>query len=133
MTRGLPLALAVVLAGCATMPPAPPGQLEDRAARYQCSDGAAFTARFDPYGEAATLTFERLDPTDPDARSQDGDFRITLPAQMTGSGIWYAGGGWALRGKGDAATLTRPDGRRSECRVGAEPGAGPIMSSPDAI
>jgi membrane-bound inhibitor of C-type lysozyme len=113
----------VVLAACATVPPAPPGELEYSDARYTCADGTAFTARFDRLGEGATLTFERADPDDPDATSQDRDFRIVLSGQPAASGMWYQGSGWSLRGKGDAATLTRPDGRSSACAASGAPPA----------
>jgi len=113
--------LAASLAGCATMPPPPPGVLPIEAARFACADGTSFTALFDPDGDAATLTFQRFDRDDPDALEQDRRFRVALTAQRVGSGFWYAGGGWSLRGKGAAATLARPDGRTAECRAGGAP------------
>jgi len=104
----------------------PPGATETVAARYACADGTAFTARFDRFGEGAVLTFERFDRDDPDGPPQDKEFRIVLGSQRPASGIWYAGSGWSLRGKGEVATLTRPDGRTSGCRAGdAAPGAPP--------
>ena len=115
------LGLAAWLAGCATMPPPPPGVLPVEAARFSCTDGTNFTALFDPQGFDATLTFERFDRDDPDALVQDRRFRVAMTAQRAGSGFWYVGSGWSLRGKGSAATLTRPDGRISECRADGQP------------
>ena len=38
-----------------------------------------------------------------------------LDAQRAGSGIWYAGGGYTLRGKGDEADFTRPGEAETHC------------------
>lgn len=130
--RGIWLVAVLAAAGCATVPPVPPGQTADSFARYACTDGARFTARFDRWGEQAVLTFERHDPEDLQAKEQDGDFRVVLAGQPVGSGIWYAGGGWSLRGKGDAATLVRPDGRTADCRAGGG-ASGPVASGPNAV
>lgn len=120
------MAVAALLAGCATGVEAPPGNLADAAARYVCTDGTGFTARFDRWGESAVLSFEGRDRYDPDATSQDRGFRIALAGQRVASGMGYAGGGWSLRGKGDAATLTRPDGRTSDCTAGSNGAGGPV-------
>ena len=117
------LVLAASLTACATMPPPPAGVLPVKVARFACADGTSFTALFDPEGHDATLTFQRVDRDDPDALEQDRRFRIALTAQRVGSGFWYAGSGWSLRGKGSAATLTRPDGRTAECRAGGPAGS----------
>lgn len=110
--------LALPLAGCATYPEVAPGVLETAGARYRCSDGSAFTARFAPAGDAATLTFDDTTPDLSDGYAQDRQFQVALTSQRPASGIWYAGGGWSLRGKGDAADLSRPDGRTATCRAG---------------
>jgi membrane-bound inhibitor of C-type lysozyme len=114
--------LAPALAACATVPVAAPGELEQGAARYRCDDGTLFTARFDREGGPATLTFEQPDPSTGAPDAIDRDFRVVLEPQPVGSGMWYAGGGWSLRGKGPDATLTRPDGRMATCRAGGPAG-----------
>jgi len=116
--------MAVLATGCvAGTPSLPAGMMAIEAARYRCADGAAFTARFDREGAGATLAFDR---DDPDAMPHERGYLVALTTQRPGSGIWYAGGGWSLRGKGADATLTRPDGRSSACRSGGPaPGNAP--------
>lgn len=116
MTRAM--LLLPLVAGCAAMPELPPGTIPVAAARYGCDDGTRFTARFDEYDQAHL----RFEETDPAIAGIEPDFRITLTGQRPGSGIWYAGSGWSLRGKGADATLTRPDGRVSQCRAGPDAG-----------
>ncbi len=70
-------------------------------ALYRCTDGTAFRATFDNDRDTATLTL----PTG----------RVTLKGQRPASGIWYAGSGYDLRGKGTAATLGRPKARPLTC------------------
>jgi membrane-bound inhibitor of C-type lysozyme len=41
-----------------------------------------------------------------------------LDAQRTGSGIWYSGGGYNLRGKGNTADFTRPGKPATHCTAG---------------
>lgn len=70
-------------------------------ARYSCGD-LRFTASFDNQGDSATLELP-------------GETPMTLAGQRPASGIWYAGGGWELRGKGNTATLTRPGAPTVNC------------------
>ncbi|WP_197054235.1 MliC family protein [Sphingomonas sp. 37zxx] len=74
-------------------------------ARYACTDGSSFVASFDHVASALTLR-------------RGGRTLGTLARQPTGSGIHYAGGGIALRGKGDAATITFADRPPLECTAG---------------
>jgi hypothetical protein len=63
--------------------------------RYRCMDGSKLAVRFDyPAGTAAV--------------SRDGQALGVLVGQKPASGIWYKTGPVELRGKGDAATFTRP-------------------------
>lgn len=75
-------------------------------ARYACGDAVVLNVRFD--NRAGTASLRRGDA--PPA---------TLEQQRAASGIWYAGGGWELRGKGDAATITPPGGAAMACRAAA--------------
>lgn len=70
-------------------------------AHYSCAD-LRFTASFDNEADTVTLTLP-------------GEAPVTLAGQRPASGIWYAGDGWELRGKGDAAMLTRPGGAPVNC------------------
>lgn len=71
--------------------------------RYACRrDAPGFNARFDARSDTASLTFE------------DGEVAI-LRGQPAGSGMWYRGDGYELRGKGATATLTDPDGDVVDC------------------
>jgi membrane-bound inhibitor of C-type lysozyme len=91
----------VALSACATTPFAPPPVVE---ARYRCADGTALAVRFDNRADTATVV---------EARGA-----TVLRGQRPASGIWYAGEGYSLRGKGDAARFDRPDGTGQECRAG---------------
>lgn len=71
-------------------------------ARYTCTGNFAFTARFDNRAGTATL-------------SRNGKTLATLDQQRAASGIWYRGQGYDLRGKGNAATLIRPNGKPLDC------------------
>ena len=71
-------------------------------AAYRCDDGTRFTVRFD--ASAAQVQW-------PDGR------RATLPQQRAASGMWYAGKGYELRGKGDDATWTEPQKPAISCRA----------------
>jgi len=62
---------------------------------YRCIDGSRINVRFDNRADTATV------------RSA-GTVLAVLRGQRPASGIWYAGGGYELRGKGKAATFTRP-------------------------
>lgn len=71
-------------------------------ADYTCTGNFAFTARFDNRAGTATLV-------------RNGKTLATLDQQRAASGIWYRGQGYNLRGKGNAATLTRPNGKPLDC------------------
>jgi membrane-bound inhibitor of C-type lysozyme len=71
-------------------------------ADYRCADGYAFHIAFDNRANTAAL-------------SVHGKQLAVLDAQRTGSGIWYAGGGYNLRGKGDEADFTRPGEDATHC------------------
>ena len=73
-------------------------------ARYRCMDGNRVVARFDNRADTVTLT-------------RSGKPLATLDGQKPASGIWYRKGGYELRGKGDAATLTTPGQPPIACTV----------------
>lgn len=77
---------------------------ETPTADYDCGD-LRFTVSFD--NEADTATLALLDGAP-----------AVLAGQRPASGIWYAGDGWELRGKGDEATLTRPGEPPVSCTAG---------------
>lgn len=84
--------------------PSPTPTIPDRAvARYRCEDGTTFRATFDNRRDTATLALPA------------GTLR--LAGQRPASGIWYAGQGYELRGKGKTATLTRPEAPPLTCRA----------------
>jgi len=71
----------------------PDGPADHVSLRYRCIDGSRFRASFDNRRATVTLTI--------------GKRSVTLTSKRPASGIWYAGAGYELEGKGDAATLTR--------------------------
>lgn len=71
-------------------------------ARYRCRDGSTLAVAFDNRADTATLR-------------QGGRLLGVLQGQRPASGIWYAGDGMTLRGKGDRATFTPRDGPPTEC------------------
>nr|WP_274611223.1 MliC family protein [Sphingomonas sp. JUb134] len=72
---------------------APAGDLPPRVtARYQCEDGTLLIATFD--NRADTVTLRAL-----------GRTLGVLKGQRPASGIWYAGDGMTLRGKGRDASF----------------------------
>ncbi len=80
-----------------------PPATDDAVAHYRCDNGTTFRAAFDDRRDIATL---RL-PTGV----------IRLNGKRPASGIWYAGQGYDLRGKGKDATLTPPESQPLACRV----------------
>ncbi|MDB5703141.1 MAG: hypothetical protein JWN66_257 [Sphingomonas bacterium] len=64
-------------------------------ATYRCIDGSRINVRFDRRSDSATV-------------QSGGKVIAVLKGQRPASGIWYAGGGYELRGKGKAATFTKP-------------------------
>jgi membrane-bound inhibitor of C-type lysozyme len=76
--------------------PSPETSVDNRStARYRCMDGGRMTARFDPDNGQVTVI-------------RGGKQLGVLTQQRTASGIAYSGGGYALRGKGEAMTFTAP-------------------------
>lgn len=75
------------------------------AADYRCDDGYAFHIAFDNRADTGTV-------------SAGGKQIAVLDAQRTGSGIWYKGDGYELRGKGDSADFTRPGAPAVACTAG---------------
>lgn len=71
-------------------------------ADYRCTDGFAFHIAFDNRADTGTI-------------STHSKQLAVLDAQRTGSGIWYKGGGYNLRGKGTAADFTRPGKPATHC------------------
>jgi membrane-bound inhibitor of C-type lysozyme len=74
-------------------------------ADYRCSDGYAFHVAFDNRADTGTV-------------SVGGRQLAVLDAQRAASGIWYSGGGYNLRGKGDTAEFTRPGKPAVQCTAG---------------
>ena len=75
-----------------------------RTARYRCGDGSLMLVRFDQARDAADVEL-------------GGSLLGTLEGQRPAPGIWYSRGDIALRGKGDEATLSRPDTPELSCRA----------------
>jgi membrane-bound inhibitor of C-type lysozyme len=104
------LALVLVLAGCGSTAPEEGGPaagtaLPDTAvARYRCSDGTRFVATFDNHAGTGTL------------RSGEATLGV-LAQQRAASGIWYAGNGMTLRGKGRDATFSQEGQPATACRA----------------
>lgn len=82
--------------------PRPTGSAAGPTASYACEGGPDFTASFDNDADTATIALA-------------GEDAVVLDGQRPASGIWYAGNGWELRGKGDDATLTRPGESPVDC------------------
>ena len=76
----------------------------DRAptAAYRCDNGTRFTVRFD--ANSALVQWA------------DGR-QATLPQQRAASGMWYAGNGYELRGKGNDATWLEPQAAATACKA----------------
>lgn len=76
----------------------------DRAptAAYRCDNGERFTVRFGT--NVAQVQWA------------DGK-RALLPQQRAASGMWYAGEGYELRGKGNDATWTEPQKPATQCKA----------------
>ena len=71
-------------------------------ARFDCDDGGKLNLVFDHEKDAAVV---RL----PKGKT------VSLPSQHPGSGMWYAGDGYELRGSGDTLTYSAPDRPRTRC------------------
>jgi membrane-bound inhibitor of C-type lysozyme len=74
-----------------------PGDEDNRStARYRCIDGSKIAVSYDPDNGTATVV-------------RAGKRLAVLKQERVASGIAYAGGGYALRGKGDDMDFTAPD------------------------
>jgi membrane-bound inhibitor of C-type lysozyme len=71
-------------------------------ARFDCDDGSKLNLVFDHEKDAAVLRLPK-------------DATVDLPSQHPGSGMWYAGGGYELRGAGDTLNFTAPDHPKTVC------------------
>jgi hypothetical protein len=91
------LAVAACLSACETT-----GGGKRIPARFDCEDGSKLSLVFDHDQDAALL---RL-PKGKDA---------VLPSQHPGSGMWYLGEGFELRGAGDTLNFTAPDHPKTLC------------------
>lgn len=103
--------IALKRAPAATPPPLGPidrgpgdGVPATATADYRCADGFAFRIVFDNRADTGTI-------------SVGGKQRAVLRAQRTGSGIWYRGDGYNLRGKGNSADVTRPGKPPVACKA----------------
>lgn len=76
-------------------PAATPASPAVVSARYECAGATRISVRFDNAADTATV------------RQRGRDVAV-MQGQRPGSGIWYKGGGYELRGKGDAAEFTVP-------------------------
>jgi membrane-bound inhibitor of C-type lysozyme len=103
-------ALALVLAGCGDpardggVPAAGVALPATAIAQYRCADGTRFVATFDNRAGTATL------------RSREATLGV-LVQQRAASGIWYAGDGLTLRGKGRDASLARAGQPETQCQA----------------
>lgn len=70
-------------------------------AMYDCADGTVLAVRFDNRADTAAVRISGKP--------------LTLAQKRAASGIWYAGDGAELRGKGRAATWTAPGGAAVDC------------------
>jgi membrane-bound inhibitor of C-type lysozyme len=85
--------------------PRPIATPSEASATYNCDDGPGFAVAFDNDADTATVTLA-------------GQAPVVLAGRRPASGIWYAGDGWELRGKGEDATLARPDAPPVDCVAG---------------
>lgn len=93
----------LVLAGCATVAPAP--GTDSGPLRYRCDGGKGFTAAWNQPGDKVKVTA--------------GGLTKALPHARSGSGARYASGAFEIWGKGEGATLSGfPGGPYENCRVG---------------
>ena len=120
MIRALgPAALVLLLAACGGGAPAPGGNDQGAAPEpaasgdtdidlspvtliYRCDDKTVLTAVFD--NRVGNLTLR-----------EGGKTLGVLDSQPAASGIWYAGDGMTLRGKGREASFERPGHAETNC------------------
>jgi membrane-bound inhibitor of C-type lysozyme len=92
-----PFAALLVLSGC---------QTTDGGRRipavFNCEDGSKLNLVFDHEQDAAVVRLPK-------------DKTAVLPSQHPGSGMWYAGEGYELRGAGDTLTYAAPDRPKTVC------------------
>ncbi len=90
-------AFAVLLSACETT-----GGGHRIPARFDCDDGSKLSLVFDHDKDAAVLRLPK-------------DRTAELPSQHPGSGMWYLGSGYELRGAGDTLNYTAPDHPQIRC------------------
>jgi hypothetical protein len=88
---------AVLLSGCETT-----GGGKRIPARFDCDDGGKLNLVFDHEKDAAILHLPK-------------EKTAELASQHPGSGMWYMGGGYELRGAGDTLSFTAPDRPQTRC------------------
>lgn len=112
LARTLGLAAGLMLASCETHDEgggAAAARAPERRVAFACEDGTKLTVVF--AGGTATAT--------------DAQGRVVhLTQQESGSGILYAGEGYALRGKGEEIDWTAADGSALACSASKSPLAG---------
>ncbi len=69
---------------------------------FNCDDGGKLNLVFDHERDAAVLRLPK-------------DKTVELPSQHPDSGMWFAGGGYELRGAGDMLSYTAPDRAKTVC------------------
>ncbi len=69
---------------------------------FNCEDGGKLNLVFDHEKDAAVLRLPK-------------DKSVVLPSQHPGSGMWYMGGGYELRGAGDTLNYAAPDRPQTVC------------------
>lgn len=92
---GAAILIAITAAGCA-----PAQQEAENHALLHCDDGHTVQVYF--LGERAVL--------------ETGGVSVAMTQRRAASGIWYAGGGQQLRGKGYDLTWTDATGKAHACR-----------------
>ena len=71
-------------------------------ARLDCDDGSKLSLVFDHVKDAVILRLPK-------------DQTVEVPSQHPGSGMWYGGNGYDLRGAGDTLNFTAPDRAQTLC------------------
>lgn len=92
--------LGLILAGCATVAPAP--GTDSGPLRYRCDGGKGFTAAWNQPGDKVKVTA--------------GGTTKSLPHAVSGSGARYSDGTYEIWGKGEGAMLSGfPGGPYKNC------------------
>ncbi len=95
--RFLLFAAVLALAGCASGP-------DERivGARFDCEGGRRLDVRFNTTRQVALVRVPKGKP-------------VELASEHPASGMWYAGGGYELRGAGDTLNYTAPGAPKTKC------------------